>query len=158
MIELTRERLRELLPESSAQLNATAVDRDDAIRQAGQLLHLAGAVTESYGDAMLERERSVSTYVGEGIAMPHGTLTAKTEVIADALVLLRFPEAVDWNGEQVTLVIGIAAQGRRYIALLSQLASVLLQPVHAASIRSATSVEDIYDVFASSSTGATAAP
>ncbi|HEY5231777.1 MAG TPA: PTS sugar transporter subunit IIA, partial [Galbitalea sp.] len=73
----TLDELQVLLPSSSIVLGARAVDRDDAIRQAGTLLTRAGAVEPDYVEEMLERERIVSTYVGDGIAMPHGTLTAK---------------------------------------------------------------------------------
>ncbi|MEO5921749.1 MAG: PTS sugar transporter subunit IIA, partial [Pseudolysinimonas sp.] len=64
--------LTELLAPASIRLDATATDRDDAIRQAGAALVEAGAVDPSYVDAMLERENSVSTFVGEGVAIPHG--------------------------------------------------------------------------------------
>jgi len=147
MTELSFERIQELLAPSSIILDASATDREDAVRQAGEALVQVGAVDTVYVDAMLERERSVSTYVGEGIAMPHGTLSAKHEVNTDALVLLRFPGGLDWGGERVTVVLGVAAHGRHYIALISQIASVLLDPARAAALRSAASPEDVYDIF-----------
>ena len=94
--------LTELLAPSSIRLDATATDRDDAIRQAGAALIEAGAVDPSYVDAMLERENSVSTFVGEGVAIPHGTLAGKDAVKDDAIVVLRFPDGVDWDGNPVT--------------------------------------------------------
>jgi PTS system mannitol-specific IIA component len=118
----TLDELSALLPTSSIGLTAVAADRDDAIRQAGALLVAAGAVVPGYVEQMLERERVVSTFVGEGIAMPHGTLTARSDVIAEGLAVLLLADPVDWAGQPVTLVIGIAAHGRRYITLLSQLA------------------------------------
>jgi PTS system mannitol-specific IIA component len=148
MDQLTLDRLRELLPTRSMQLSARASDRSDAIRQAGAALVAAGAVGEPYIDAMLEREASVSTFVGEGIAMPHGTLTAKDDVRADALVLLRFPDGVDWNGESVTVVIGVAARGRHYISLISQLAGLLLDPQRAEALRNAGTTDEVYALFA----------
>ncbi|MCU1405554.1 MAG: system, component (fructose/mannitol), partial [Glaciihabitans sp.] len=116
MAALTTERLQSLLPESSIFLAASAATRDDAVQQAGEALVAAGAVDASYITAMLDREHSVSTYVGEGIAMPHGTVNAKDTVSGDALVLLQFPEGIDWDGEKVTAVIGVAARGRGYIS------------------------------------------
>jgi PTS system mannitol-specific IIA component len=133
----TLDELQILLPSSSIVLGARAIDRDDAIRQAGSLLALAGAVERDYVDQMLERERVVSTYVGDGIAMPHGTLTAKAIVTSEGLSVLQLAEPVDWAGQPVTLVIGIAAHGRRYITLLSQLAAVLLDDDRATSLRQA---------------------
>jgi len=147
MAELSLNRIQILLPEDSIFLNAVATGRDDAIRQAGLALVAAGAVDIRYVEAMLDRERTISTYVGEGIAMPHGTIDAKESVQADALVLLRFPNGVDWSGEQVNVVIGVAAQGRGYIALISQLAGVLLDPARAKALGAATTPAEVYELF-----------
>ena len=140
--------LTELLAESSINLTATATGRDDAIRQAGAALLATGAIEPSYIDAMLERENSVSTFVGEGVAIPHGTLAGKDAVKGDALVLLRFPDGVDWDGNEVSVAIGIAAKGNGHIALLSQLATILLEPEKAAALRSATTKEQVYELLA----------
>jgi PTS system mannitol-specific IIA component len=145
----TLDELSELLPASSIKLRATASGRDDAIRQAGALLVAAGAVDPDYVDQMLERERVVSTFVGEGIAMPHGTLTAKSDVVNEGLSLLLLGEPVDWAGQPVTLVIGIAAHGRRYITLLSQLATALLDDGRAKSLRESTTPEQVRALLAS---------
>jgi PTS system mannitol-specific IIA component len=138
----TLDELQVLLPDASIVLGAKAADRDAAIRQAGELLVAAGAVQPDYVDQMLERERVVSTFVGDGVAMPHGTLTAKTDVKAEGLALLILAEPIDWAGQNVTMVIGIAAHGRRYITLLSQLASTLLDDGRATALRAATSETD----------------
>lgn len=140
--------LTELLASSSIRLTATATDRDDAIRQTGAALIEAGAVEPSYVDAMLERENSVSTYVGEGVAIPHGTLAGKDAVKDDAIVVLRFPDGVDWDGNTVSVAVGIAARGNGHIALLSQLATVLLDPDKAAALRDATEPDRVYELLA----------
>jgi PTS system mannitol-specific IIA component len=139
--------LTDLLAESSINLSAHADTRDDAIRQAGEALLAAGAIDASYIDAMLEREKSVSTFVGEGVAIPHGTLAGKDSVKQDALVLLRFPDGVDWDGFDVTVAIGIAAKGNGHIALLSQLATILLDPDKAEALRNATTTEQVYELL-----------
>lgn len=141
--------LTDLLAPASIRLDAVAADRDDAIRQAGAALIQAGAVDPSYVDAMLERENSVSTYVGEGVAIPHGTLAGKDAVTDDAIVVLRFPAGVDWGGNDVSVAVGIAAKGNGHIALLSQLATVLLDPEKAAALRDATSADAVYELLAS---------
>jgi PTS system mannitol-specific IIA component len=141
--------LTELLAPSSIRLDATATGRDDAIRQAGAALVEAGAVDPSYVDAMLERENSVSTFVGEGVAIPHGTLAGKDAVKGDAIVVLRFPDGVDWDGNPVSVAVGIAAKGNGHIALLSQLATVLLDPDKAAALRGATTADQVYELLAS---------
>jgi PTS system mannitol-specific IIA component len=141
--------LTELLAPASIRLDAAAADRDDAIRQTGAALVEAGAVDASYVDAMLERENSVSTFVGEGVAIPHGTLAGKDAVKDDAIVVLRFPDGVDWDGNPVSVAVGIAAKGNGHIALLSQLATVLLDPDKAAALRGATTPEQVYELLAS---------
>jgi len=140
--------LTDLLAESSVRLSESASSRDDAIRATGRALVEAGAVDESYVDAMFEREASVSTYVGEGVAIPHGTLAGKDSVKADALVVLRFPEPVDWDGNEVQVAVGIAAKGNGHIAILSQLASILMDPESAAALRGATTSAEVYDLLA----------
>ncbi len=145
----TLSELSVLLPESSISLDASAVDRDDAIRQAGMLLVSAGAALPEYVEQMLEREYVVSTYVGDGIAMPHGTLTAKSDILKESLSLVRFAEPVEWGAERVSVVIGIAAHGRRYITLLSQLATVLLDDGRAQKLRAATTAAEVQRLLAS---------
>jgi PTS system mannitol-specific IIA component len=145
----TLDELALLLPTSSITLSSAAATRDEAIREAGALLVLAGAVEPDYVQQMLERERVVSTFVGEGIAMPHGTLTAKSDVVNEGLSVLVLPKPVDWAGQPVTLVIGIAAHGRRYITLLSQLASALLDDGRATSLREATTADQVRALLAS---------
>jgi PTS system mannitol-specific IIA component len=92
-------------------------------------------------------ERSVSTFVGEGVAIPHGTLAGKDSVKNDALVVLRFPDGVDWDGNDVRVCVGIAARGNGHIALLSQLATVLLDPDRAAALRAATTSVEVYELL-----------
>ena len=139
--------LTALLAESSIRLSQNATDQEDAIRQTGAALLEAGAIDASYIDAMLERERSVSTFVGEGIAIPHGTLAGKDSVKNDALVVLRFPGGVDWAGNDVRVCVGIAARGNGHIALLSQLATVLLDPDKASALRAATTSSEVYELL-----------
>lgn len=139
--------LTSMLAESSINLTATADSREDAIKQAGAALLAAGAIDETYIDAMLEREKSVSTFVGEGVAIPHGTLAGKDAVKKDALVLLRFPEGVDWDGSEVTVAIGIAAKGNGHIGILSQLATILMDPDNAEALRGATTIEKVYELL-----------
>ena len=141
--------LTELLAEASITLDASATSRDDAIRQAGAGLIAVGAIDEAYVDAMIDRENSVSTFMGEGVAIPHGTLGAKDSVKHDALSLVRFPNGVDWDGNDVRLAFGIAAKGNGHIALLSQLATVLMDPEKAAALRAATTVEQVYALLES---------
>lgn len=139
--------LTELLSPASVVLQSSALSRDDAIAQAGAGLLAVGAVASSYIDAMVARENSFSTFMGDGVAIPHATLSAGDSVRFDALSMVRFPDGVDWDGHDVRIVFGIAAVGRGHIALLSQLASVLIDPVRVAALRAAVTVEQVHEVL-----------
>jgi mannitol PTS system EIIA component len=133
----------ELLDRRAVRLHATAAGRDDAIRQCGDALVRAGAVDQAYVEAMLERERSVSTYVGEGVAIPHGTLDGKESVRHDAVSFVRFPDGVMWGEHEVVLCIGIAARGDGHVRLLSELAQILLDPERARALRESDDIDDV---------------
>ena len=100
-------------------------------------------VEPPYIDSMLERERSISTYVGEGVAIPHGTAEGKDVVRHDAICVLRFPGGVDWDGERVDVCVGIAAKGDGHVRLLSELAQILLDPDRARRLREATDADEV---------------
>jgi PTS system mannitol-specific IIA component len=133
----------ELLEPRAIRLAERATDRDDAIRRCGETLVEIGAVDPTYVEAMLARERSISTYVGEGVAIPHGTLAGKEAVRRDALAVLRFPDGVDWDGYPVSVCVAIAAQGDGHVELLGELAEILLDPDRARALREATDVDDV---------------
>jgi PTS system mannitol-specific IIA component len=93
---------------------------------------------------MLEREQSVSTYVGEGVAIPHGTLNGKESVRHDAVSFVRFPDGVNWgDDQQVVLCIGIAAVGDGHVRLLSELAQILLDPDRARALRETNDIDEV---------------
>ena len=133
----------DLLDPRAVLLHESAAGRDEAIRRCGRALVDVGAVAEPYIDAMLERERSISTYVGEGVAIPHGTAAAKEVVLHDAICVVRFPDGVDWGGEPVTLCVGIAAKNDGHVRLLAALADILLDPDRARTLREATEVGQV---------------
>ncbi|HEY0259603.1 MAG TPA: PTS sugar transporter subunit IIA [Lacisediminihabitans sp.] len=147
MGEQTATPLSALIAEKSIRLSQSATDKFDAIKQVGAALLDTGAIEASYIDAMIEREKSVSTFVGEGVAIPHGTLAGKDSVKKDALVVLGFPDGIDWDGNEVRVCVGIAARGNGHIALLSQLATVLLDPDRAAALRAATTAAEVYELL-----------
>jgi PTS system mannitol-specific IIA component len=141
------EGLGALLDPAAIRLAETAADRDAAIRRCGEVLVEVGAVAPAYVDAMLTREQSVSTYVGEGVAIPHGTLAGKETVLRDALAVLRFPDGVDWGGQPVTVCVAIAARGDGHVEVLGELAQILLDPERAAALRAATDPDAVYGLL-----------
>ena len=102
-----------------------SVDKETAIRAAGQLLVDLGCVNEGYIEGMLERERLVTTYMGMGIAIPHGTSRVKDEVKKSGIVVLQYPEGVDFGDEKAYLVFGIAGVGDSHLDLLAKIAETL---------------------------------
>ena len=110
----------------------------EAISEAGQLLVAAGAVEPSYVDAMHEREKSVSTYMGNGLAIPHGTNEAKDAIRRTGISFVRYAEPVDWKGKPAEFVVGIAGAGKDHLALLTQIAQVFLNADEVAKLRAAT--------------------
>ncbi|TCO55227.1 PTS system mannitol-specific IIA component/phosphocarrier protein FPr [Actinocrispum wychmicini] len=133
----------DLLGVEGVQLGLTATDKADAIDQCGRALLAVGAVSVEYLAAMHEREASVSTFIGEGVAIPHGTDAARAFVLRTSIVVLQFPEGVDWDGNQVTVCVGIAANGSEQVGILSALAQVLMDPAKAAELRSAADVDTV---------------
>ena len=107
----------EVLSEESIVLNGTARTRDEAITEAGRLLVAAGAVDDSYVEAMHEREKSVSTFMGNGLAIPHGTNEAKPSIRRTAISFVRYAEPIDWKGQPAEFVVGIAGAGDDHLSV-----------------------------------------
>jgi PTS system mannitol-specific IIC component len=116
---------KDVIIRDSIRLNQPSVTKEEAIRRAGELLVERGAVEPQYIDAMLERERLVSTYMGMGIAIPHGTSQAKGTVKKTAITMIQYPEGVDFGDEKAQLVFGIAGIGDEHLDLLGKIADCL---------------------------------
>jgi len=134
---------QEVLAEESVVLSGAARTRDDAITEAGRLLVVAGAVEESYVDAMHERERSVSTHMGNLLAIPHGTNDAKSAIRRTAISFVRYPDGIDWNGKRAEFVVGIAGVGDEHLALLKQLARIFVDSEQVERLRQAGSPAEV---------------
>lgn len=109
-------------------LGQKPVTKEEAIQAAGELLVELGYVDESYVDAMQEREKLVSTYMGMGVAIPHGTTQAKGTVKKTGIVFIQYPEGVDFGAEKAQLVFGIAGIGDEHLDLLGKLCTLLEDP------------------------------
>lgn len=116
---------KKVMVKEGVKLNLTPVSKEDAIQAAGELLNKLGYVDETYVAAMQEREKLVSTYMGMGVAIPHGTTQAKDTVKKTGIVLLQYPEGVDFGSEKAQLVIGIAGVGDEHLELLGNLCNML---------------------------------
>jgi mannitol/fructose-specific phosphotransferase system IIA component len=107
-------------------LQASASDKADAIRKAGELLVKSGCVLPEYVDGMLKREESMSTSLGNGVSIPHGVYENRDHILQTGISVLQLTDGVDWDeGEKIFMVIGIAASGDEHVGVLSNLAEVI---------------------------------
>jgi mannitol/fructose-specific phosphotransferase system IIA component len=110
----------------TVRLGGRASDKQDAIRQAGELLVSGGCVEPAYVNGMLAREQTMSTYLGNGVAIPHGQHENLSDVRRTGISVLQLPEGVEWEpGELAYLVIGIAANADEHVGVLANLAEVI---------------------------------
>jgi len=139
---------RAILEPSAVRLGLVARDKVDALRQCGAVLVEIGAASPAYADALLEREESVSTYIGEGVAIPHGTNESREHISRAAIAYLQFPDGIDWDGNEVKVCIAIASRSEEHVDILQSLAGVLMESDSAAALREATSVDDVMTLLA----------
>jgi mannitol/fructose-specific phosphotransferase system IIA component len=137
-----------LLEAEAVRLGLHATDRFDAVAQAGRVLLDIGAVDAPYVDAMAERERSLSTYLGEGFALPHGTDASREHVRRPAIAVLQFPDGVDWGGQPVQVAIAVASASDEHVRILAQVANVISEPGQAERLRQATEPDDVLELLA----------
>lgn len=131
----------------SIRLGQSATDKDDAIRQCGALLVELGAASQEYADALFDRELQVSTFLGEGVAIPHGTNESRVHIKKTALGFIQYPEGVDWNGNTVNICIPIASNSDDHVGILGALATVLMEPEQAERLRNASSVDEVLELL-----------
>ncbi|EOW6702382.1 fused PTS fructose transporter subunit IIA/HPr protein [Cronobacter malonaticus] len=123
---------------------AHAGDKEAAIRQVADALVKAGNVSAGYVDGMLAREQQTSTFLGNGIAIPHGTTDTRDQVLKTGVQVFQFPQGVAWGDDQVAYVaIGIAASSDEHLGLLRQLTHVLSDDAIAEQLKTATTAEDL---------------
>ncbi len=133
----------ELTPDAVL-LDRSATDWRDALAQAGQALIAAELVETDYTDALFEREAQSSTYLGNGIAIPHGTKPAARSVRQTGLRVLQFPDGVTWHdGNPISVIVTIAAAGDQHLDILRQLTHVLDTPGVADKLAAAERAEDV---------------
>lgn len=123
----------------------SAADKYTAIRMAGDQLVARGCVEASYIDAMLAREEVVTTYIGEGVAIPHGVGSAKQFIQKTGLAVLQFPEGVPFGDEKAYLVVGIAGLEEEHLPILQALATIMLDEDRIEAIKHSTDAAFIYE-------------
>ena len=121
--------------------------KKDAIRIAGRLLVSNRYVNPGYEDSMIERELEHNTYLGFGVAIPHGNETSLDQVLKSGICIAHFPDTIDYNGESVTYVIGIACKEEDTIQELMQITDILCKPEECEKLLSAASKEEFIRII-----------
>lgn len=140
--------MTEILSKENVLLNASVATKEEAIRLTGSVLVDKGYVDESYIEKMLEREALTSTYMGNFVAIPHGTEDSKSFVKESGISIVQVPDGVDFGGgNMVKILIGIAGKGDEHLDILSKIAIVCSEEENIDSLVQAKSAEEVLAIF-----------
>ena len=129
---------------SAVRIGGTPSDKSQAIRQVGEILVGSGNIEPGYVESMLAREKVANTFLGNGIAIPHGIPKDRGLILRTGVAVLQVPDGVEWNpGETVHLVVGIAAKSDEHLEILSNLTDVLGEADEADRLAHTRNPEDI---------------
>ncbi|WP_144797308.1 PTS sugar transporter subunit IIA [Microbacterium paludicola] len=134
-------------------IHSGSATQEQALQEATDILVAAGAVTPAYVDAMRQREETVSTFMGNGLAIPHGTNETKEAILASGLSVVRYDGGVDWAGEQATFVIGIAGRGDEHLEILSQIAILFSDEDDVAKLNAAQTPDELFALLSAVNEG-----
>ncbi|QAA21845.1 PTS mannitol transporter subunit IICBA [Sporolactobacillus terrae] len=137
----------DILRKENVFINQSFKSKEEVIRFAGQKLVEGGYVKPSYVEGMIARDRLMSTYMGNGIAIPHGTEEVKKEVLASGIVIIQIPDSVDFDGNKVRLVFGIAGKNNSHLEILSKIAVACSDVINVGEMVRAQSVDELITVI-----------
>lgn len=139
---------KEILSKDNIKLEVTLNSKEEAIRFTGRILVDNGYVEESYIEKMLEREEVTSTYMGNFLAIPHGTEEGKKNVLETGLAVVTVPDGVDFGrGNIVKVLIGIAGKGDEHLEILSKIAIVCSEVENIEKIVNAKTENEILEIL-----------
>ena len=141
-----------VLPRDAIRLKQHAASKEEAITMAGQVLIDEGAADDAYVKGMLAREEQISTYMGEGVAIPHGVNEVRDHISKATLGFLQFPDGVEWDGNTCTVVIPIASSSNEHLEIMAALAGLLSYRETARHLREATSADEVLHLLDSQQT------
>lgn len=136
-----------ILQPGNIRVGLPAEPKEKAIRRAGELLVAGGYARPEYVDAMLRREELATTCLGMGLAIPHGTSDAKERVLRSGIVILQYPDGVDFDGEKAHLIVGIAGVGDEHLEILARLSASFEDEELLQRLMTATDPQVIYDAL-----------
>ncbi|MES5397572.1 PTS sugar transporter subunit IIA [Bacillus amyloliquefaciens] len=138
----------EVLAKANIKLNQTVNSKEDAIRLAGQTLIDNGYVKNGYVKKMFEREETSSTFMGNFIAIPHGTEDAKEEVLHSGISIIQIPNGVEYGeGNTAKVVFGIAGKNNEHLDILSNIAIICSEEENIERLISAKTEEELAAIF-----------
>lgn len=149
-VSVTTESNQEILRKENIFLNQKFASKEEAIRFAGKALVNSGYVDESYVDAMLEREKITTTFMGNDVAIPHGTEEAKKSVKKSGVVIIQVPEGIDFDGGKARLIFGLAGKDGGHLEILSAIAQTCSDMYNVEKLASAKTKEEILEFIGSS--------
>ncbi len=138
---------KQVLSREDVLVGQESTSMNEAIELVGGRLVDRGVVEASYVDSMKAREENVSTYLGNGVAMPHGTFEAKEAIKGTGIVVAQFPDGIDWGAGTAHIVIGLAAEGDDHVQVLSQMAEVLQDEELCEQLWTTTDGDLLYDTL-----------
>ncbi|KYG33808.1 PTS mannitol transporter subunit IICBA [Priestia endophytica] len=136
-----------LLRKENVFLNQEFANKEEAIRFAGRVLVDSGYVEESYIEAMIERDNMTSTFMGNDVAIPHGTEEAKKAVLKSGFTVLQVPQGVDFDGEKVRLIFGIAGKDGTHLEILSGIAITCSDMANIEKMVKAETAEELMELL-----------
>lgn len=128
-------------------MNLAKVSKEEAIIAAGQMLVERGYVKDNYIQGMLEREKVCNTYIGNGVAIPHGTNGSKQDILKSGIVILQYKEGIDYGDGTAYLVIGIAGIGEEHLAILAKIALKIQDTSTVDRLVHSNHVNEIYEIL-----------
>ena len=143
----TEKKMKPILQEDNIILQAAYADRWSAIQACGEILVKQGYVKAAYIEDMMERERLVSVYVWNHVAIPHGIANSEQHILESGLSVLQIPEGVDFDGEKAYIMIGIAGRDGVHMQLLSQIALVCMEQEQVERLRTSKDKNEIMGIL-----------
>ena len=143
----TEKKMKPILQEDNIILQAAYADRWSAIQACGEILVKQGYVKAAYIEDMMERERLVSVYVGNHVAITHGIANSEQHILESGLSVLQIPEGVDFDGEKAYIMIGIAGRDGVHMQLLSQIALVCMEQEQVERLRTSKDKNEIMGIL-----------
>lgn len=141
---------QDVLRKENIFLNQKFSSKEEAIRFAGQILVDGGYVNESYIEAMIERDKMTTTYMGNDVAIPHGTDEAKKSVIRPGVTIIQVPDGVDFGGQKARLIFGIAGKDGGHLEILSAIAVTCSNMENVEKMATAKTVDEILEIIGAS--------